>query len=145
MRTNYAQIKRQTIEWLWLIFQFSQNNRQKVSEIMQQVLEEKTRPALDLVDKLRAIGIPQDFDIPQIAVMGDQSSGKSSVLESISGVTFPRGTGLVTKCATQISMKKTAPGTAWSGKINVIFCCWFFVMLSFTSFLRSSDIPMQRE
>jgi len=33
--------------------------------------------------------------------MGDQSSGKSSVLEFLSGVPFPRGTGLVTRCATQ--------------------------------------------
>ena len=30
--------------------------------------------------------------------MGDQSSGKSSVLEALSGVPFPRGTGLVTRC-----------------------------------------------
>jgi len=39
--------------------------------------------------------------IPQLSVMGDQSSGKSSVLEFLSGVPFPRGTGLVTRCATQ--------------------------------------------
>ena len=42
----------------------------------------------------------------QIAVMGDQSSGKSSVLEAISGIPFPRGAGLVTRCATQLSMSK---------------------------------------
>lgn len=28
---------------------------------------------------------------PQIAVFGDQSSGKSSLLESISGIPFPKG------------------------------------------------------
>lgn len=39
--------------------------------------------------------------IPQLSVMGDQSSGKSSVLEFLSGVPFPRGSGLVTRCATQ--------------------------------------------
>lgn len=44
---------------------------------------------------------PQDLPIPQLSVMGDQSSGKSSVLEFLSGVPFPRGTGLVTRCATQ--------------------------------------------
>ena len=37
--------------------------------------------------------------------MGDQSSGKSSLLEYISGVPFPRGSGLVTKCATQLTLK----------------------------------------
>ncbi|KAH8059631.1 hypothetical protein JL722_5260 [Aureococcus anophagefferens] len=49
---------------------------------------------LDLVDELRSLGIEQDLPLPQIAVMGDQSSGKSSVLEALSGVPFPRGTGL---------------------------------------------------
>ncbi|CAN0127658.1 unnamed protein product, partial [Laminaria digitata] len=39
------------------------------------------RPWLDLVDELRAHGISQDLPLPQIAVMGDQSCGKSSVLE----------------------------------------------------------------
>ena len=34
---------------------------------------------------------------PQIAVMGDQSSGKSSVLEALSGVPLPRGSGLTTR------------------------------------------------
>lgn len=33
----------------------------------------------------------------QIAVMGDQSSGKSSVLEALSGVPLPRGSGLTTR------------------------------------------------
>lgn len=39
------------------------------------------RPWLDLVDELRSHGISQDLPLPQIAVMGDQSCGKSSVLE----------------------------------------------------------------
>jgi GTPase SAR1 family protein len=55
----------------------------------------------------------------QIAVMGDQSSGKSSVLEAISGVPFPRGAGLVTRCATQLILKKTPKGTPWRGSAKV--------------------------
>ena len=39
------------------------------------------------------------IDLPCIAVIGAQSSGKSSVLESIVGIDFlPRGTGIVTRC-----------------------------------------------
>ncbi|GAA6067973.1 interferon-induced GTP-binding protein Mx1-like, partial [Tachysurus ichikawai] len=32
-------------------------------------------------------------ELPAIVVIGDQSSGKSSVLEALSGVALPRGTG----------------------------------------------------
>ena len=38
------------------------------------------QPYMDLIDELRELGIAVDLDIPQIAVIGDQSSGKSSVL-----------------------------------------------------------------
>jgi len=74
---------------------------------------------INLIDQLRAVGIEKDIQIPQIAVMGDQSSGKSSVLESLSGIPFPRGSGLVTKCATELRMKKTLAGTAWGANIKL--------------------------
>lgn len=77
------------------------------------------RPFIDLIDTLRAHGVQQDLPLPQIAVMGDQSSGKSSVLEMISGVPFPRGSGLVTRCATQLIMKRTAPGSEWAATASV--------------------------
>ncbi|KAJ1460259.1 P-loop containing nucleoside triphosphate hydrolase protein [Pelagophyceae sp. CCMP2097] len=82
-------------------------------------LSRATRPFIDLIDTLRRHGVQQDLPLPQIAVMGDQSAGKSSVLELISGVPFPRGSGLVTRCATQLVMKRTAPGTVWSATASV--------------------------
>lgn len=43
-------------------------------------------------------GWMSSLDIPQIAVVGSQSSGKSSVLEAIVGREFlPRGQGIVTR------------------------------------------------
>lgn len=77
------------------------------------------RPWLDMIDTLREQGVQQDLPLPQIAVMGDQSSGKSSVLESISGIPFPRGAGLVTRCVTQLTMKSTRPGTPWRASVSV--------------------------
>ncbi|XP_008065278.1 interferon-induced GTP-binding protein Mx2-like, partial [Carlito syrichta] len=53
--------------------------------------EEKVRPCIDLIDSLRTLGVEQDLALPAIAVIGDQSSGKSSVLEALSGVSLPRG------------------------------------------------------
>jgi hypothetical protein len=50
-----------------------------------------------LQDVFGAIG-HQTIDLPQITVVGSQSSGKSSVLENIVGRDFlPRGTGICTR------------------------------------------------
>lgn len=50
-----------------------------------------------LQDALASLG-PTAIDLPQITVVGSQSSGKSSVLENIVGRDFlPRGTGIVTR------------------------------------------------
>lgn len=56
-------------------------------------LTESVQPLIELIDSLRLIGIEKDMDLPSIAVVGDQSSGKSSVLEALSGVALPRGSG----------------------------------------------------
>lgn len=42
----------------------------------------------------------------QLVVVGDQSSGKSSVLESLTGFSFPRAPGLCTRYATQITCSR---------------------------------------
>lgn len=61
--------------------------------MFQDQLAEKVRPFIDLIDDMRSIGIDKELPLPTIAVVGDQSSGKSSVLETLSGVSLPRGTG----------------------------------------------------
>lgn len=76
-----------------------------------------TSDYISMIDQLRSIRVDQDLRLPQIAVMGDQSSGKSSVLESFSSIPFPRGSGLVTRCATQIAMKRVKKG--WSASVSV--------------------------
>uniref|UniRef100_A0A4W5M3C5 Dynamin N-terminal domain-containing protein n=1 Tax=Hucho hucho TaxID=62062 RepID=A0A4W5M3C5_9TELE len=58
---------------------------------LNQHYEEKVRPCIDLIDSLRSLGVEKDLALPAIAVIGDQSSGKSSVLEALSGVALPRG------------------------------------------------------
>ncbi|KAL5601178.1 hypothetical protein BROUX41_005983 [Berkeleyomyces rouxiae] len=53
-----------------------------------------------------ALNINQHVGLPQLVVVGDQSSGKSSLLESISGIPFPRNVELCTRYSTQISSRR---------------------------------------
>ncbi|CAO3653954.1 unnamed protein product [Cunninghamella echinulata] len=51
-----------------------------------------------LQDAFSTVGVHNPVDLPQIVVIGSQSSGKSSVLENIVGqFILPRGTGIVTR------------------------------------------------
>ncbi|KAM0513409.1 hypothetical protein ACHAPE_007873 [Trichoderma viride] len=63
---------------------------------------------LNTVDSLRSQGISHYISLPQIIVCGDQSSGKSSVLEAISGVSFPVSSGLCTRFPTELILRTAA-------------------------------------
>jgi dynamin 1-like protein len=67
-----------------------------------------------LQDTFNAIG-GDAVDLPQIVVVGSQSSGKSSVLETIVGKDFlPRGSGIVTRRPLVLQLIHT-PSTSLGG------------------------------
>ena len=75
-------------------------------------LQSSDRAALfSAVDRLRREHIGEHIDdeisIPQIVVCGSQSSGKSSVLEAITGVPFPAGVGMTTRFATEVILRQS--------------------------------------
>ncbi|XP_051870969.1 interferon-induced GTP-binding protein Mx3-like isoform X1 [Pristis pectinata] len=80
--------------------------------------EQEVRPCIDLIDSLRGFGVDKDLGLPAIAVIGDQSSGKSSVLEALSGVSLPRGSGIVTRCPLELKLKNVKAANVWKGKIS---------------------------
>lgn len=62
------------------------------------LLYEKMRKFISTIDELRDYGLQSFISLPRIAVVGLQSAGKSSLLESIVGYDFlPRGEGIVTR------------------------------------------------
>ncbi|KAK5654259.1 hypothetical protein OQA88_7434 [Cercophora sp. LCS_1] len=65
------------------------------------------RDLLDIIDKLRSQGVSHYVDLPEIIVCGDQSAGKSSVLEAISRMPFPTKDGLCTRFATELVLRRS--------------------------------------
>ncbi|KAH6603511.1 dynamin family [Trichoderma cornu-damae] len=72
---------------------------------------------LNTVDSLRSQGVSHYISLPQIIVCGDQSSGKSSVLEAISGVSFPVQSGLCTRFPTELILRKATHSAV---KVSII-------------------------
>lgn len=72
-----------------------------------QLTSSEQRNLLDAIDKLRNANVSGGgFSIPQIVVCGDQSAGKSSVLEAISQLRFPVRDGeATTKFVTEVVLR----------------------------------------
>ncbi|KAL7922195.1 P-loop containing nucleoside triphosphate hydrolase protein [Trichoderma austrokoningii] len=67
----------------------------------------KSSNRLNQIEKIRAHGVGNLVALPQLVVCGDQSAGKSSVLEGITGIPFPRQEGLCTRFPTEIILRHT--------------------------------------
>lgn len=65
----------------------------------------KSNHRLNQIEKIRAHGVGDLVALPQLVVCGDQSAGKSSVLEGITGIPFPRQEGLCTRFPTEIILR----------------------------------------
>lgn len=75
------------------------------------------RDLLDIIDRLRSQGVSHYVALPEIIVCGDQSAGKSSVLEAISGMAFPTKDGLCTRFATELVLRR---GREEDPKVSII-------------------------
>lgn len=64
------------------------------------------RIVLDLISQLRKCGLSGDISLPQMVVCGQQSAGKSSLLEALTEVPFPTNDDLCTRYATVIHIRK---------------------------------------
>ncbi|CZR66635.1 uncharacterized protein PAC_16536 [Phialocephala subalpina] len=73
---------------------------------------EQSKALFDAIDELRICGAGQDLDLPQLVIVGQQSAGKSSLLQSLTDIPFTVGGGLCTRFATRIISRRTEPGTS---------------------------------
>ena len=74
----------------------------------------------DVVNALRQSGANNTLDLPlpMIAVIGNQSVGKSSLIEAISQIRVPRSVGTCTRCPMEVRLRTGVPDT-WTCKILV--------------------------
>lgn len=66
------------------------NNNMAGHSSLEGLQTDEQRRILDTVSKVRKCGLESVLSLPQIVVCGDQSSGKSSVLEALTEIPFPR-------------------------------------------------------
>jgi len=84
-------------------------------------LGSESRALIKVIQKLAALGIDATLpSLPKFVVVGDQSMGKSSIIEAICDIKLPRGTGTVTRCPYQITTSAAKDGSIlWSCTITL--------------------------
>ncbi|XP_072901116.1 interferon-induced GTP-binding protein Mx-like [Hemitrygon akajei] len=115
---SYEQNLQGTYKDSFLPSKDTHDNNLESDALLYNQYEKRVRPCIDLIDKLRALGLEKDLSLPAIAVIGDQSSGKSSVLEALSGIGLPRGSGIMTRCPLELKLKNTEVKNTWRAKIS---------------------------
>ncbi|KAJ3297651.1 hypothetical protein HK104_000284 [Borealophlyctis nickersoniae] len=65
---------------------------------------ERARRLMRMVNSMRDAGAYMDLDLPTVVVCGNQSVGKSSVLEALCGIVLPRAEGTCTRCVTEVRL-----------------------------------------
>ncbi|KAL1836814.1 hypothetical protein VTJ49DRAFT_4615 [Mycothermus thermophilus] len=68
----------------------------------------------DALGELQARGIQHVASLPELVLVGDQSSGKSSLMSAIAGLTLPRSSGTCTRCPIHIRVSRA---DEWSCRV----------------------------
>ncbi|KAI9058586.1 hypothetical protein FKP32DRAFT_1581292 [Trametes sanguinea] len=76
-----------------------------------------SKELIEFVGQLRALGAHIDLELPRIVVIGNQSAGKSSLVEAISGISVPRDAGTCTRCPMECRLSHSPD--AWSCQIKI--------------------------
>lgn len=80
---------------------------------------ERSKQLIQTIKNLSALNIDNTLpSLPKFVVVGDQSHGKSSLIEAIAEINLPRSEGTTTRCPFQIITSGSNSG--WSCKVSLI-------------------------
>ncbi|KAK6003315.1 hypothetical protein QM012_001160 [Aureobasidium pullulans] len=102
------------------------NNHDHVSQPTQtngtqlDLLGRRVQKLVQLIKDLEQLGVEtRNLPLPKIVVVGDQSAGKSSLIEGISGIKVPRSDGTCTRCPLEITLYSSEQNTSWSCTVSL--------------------------
>ncbi|KAJ2902958.1 dynamin family protein [Zalerion maritima] len=70
----------------------------------------------DTLAQLQQLGVSHVVSLPELVLVGDQSSGKSSLMSSIGDLSLPRSEGVCTRCPIHIRLSSNRE---WAAKISL--------------------------
>ena len=76
------------------------------------------------------LDLPTASDLPKIYAVGDQSTGKSSVIEALSGIKLPRGEDTCTRCPIEINLMKNELNK--NGGEDITWTCKIYLVKEFS-------------
>ena len=74
----------------------------------------------EVLQALCDCGIEQVIPLPKIVVIGNQSAGKSSLIEAISQIKVPRAQGTCTRCPMEVRLRRGDP-ESWKCEVSLRF------------------------
>ncbi|EUC29865.1 hypothetical protein COCCADRAFT_29151 [Bipolaris zeicola 26-R-13] len=79
------------------------------------------KEVISTINRLESLGLQRmDIPLPKCVVLGEQSAGKSSVIEAISGIKTPRSDDTCTRCPLYIKLEPTEdPRASWSASVSL--------------------------
>ncbi|KAF8596644.1 hypothetical protein BDV93DRAFT_570896 [Ceratobasidium sp. AG-I] len=75
----------------------------------------RRRRFVEIITTLGSMGLTKELDLPQLACIGSQSVGKSSLIEALAGITLPRQSGTCTRCPIECRLRYTQE--PWEARI----------------------------
>ncbi|KAL8657351.1 MAG: hypothetical protein Q9226_002000 [Calogaya cf. arnoldii] len=84
------------------------------SDVGLELLGQGMKAFTTVIQNLRELGVEElVLPLPRICVLGDQSTGKSSLIEGISGIKVPRSSGTCTRCPLEINLTTSEIDSSW--------------------------------